>query len=332
MRRTGKIAPYLDESGHILPGSVAEIARLPIGGLEQGMILKGRNAQNPVLLFLHGGPGNPEYILAKGCSLHLEDYFTVCWWDQRGCGMSYTGIKPGTITLEQMVNDTVEVANYLRGRFGKEKIYVMGHSWGSFLGVQAVSQYPQLFEAYIGVGQVTNQLESEKLAYDYMLDFARRAGDAKTVRKLSAYHLTDADSITMKYLMLRASLAGKLGIGVFHEPRSNLSLMSPYFLAREYTLRDKYGLVLGLGSVNQPMSRAQLLISLAQAVPRLAVPVCIIHGVYDMQVSYQLSREYFDALEAPVKRFYAFEHSAHSPLFEEPERFMQIIRQDVLHR
>ena len=328
----GKIAPFLDESGNVLTDSVSEIVNVEINGMKQGMIIKGRSDKNPVLLFLHGGPGNPEYVFTKDYPLNLEDYFTVCWWDQRGGGMSYSSsIKPGTITLEQMISDTVQVTNYIRERFNKEKIYLMGHSWGSFLGIHTIQQYPELFEAYIGIGQVTDQLESERLGYEHMLSIAQSENDKKTIKKLTGYKLIGAKSVTQDYLMLRSNIMSKQGNGMLHAPPSKLSLLMSVFQTREYTLSDKYGYAMGsLLSLNQPMNDSQFATNIFESITKLSVPIYIIHGVYDRQVSYQLSKEYFEVVDAPLKFFYTFENSAHSPLLEEPERFMQIIKNDVL--
>lgn len=328
----GKIDPYLDEEGHVPEGSVSEILRLEIGGMEQGMILKGKSGQNPVLLFLHGGPGNPEYVMAKESSVGLEDAFTVCWWEQRGGGMSYSPSIPAeSMTLEQMVSDTVEVTNYLRGRFGVDKIYLAGHSWGSFLGVHTVSQYPELYAAFIGIGQVTDQLESEKLGYDHMLGTAKAQGDKKSLDKLAKYTLAGPESITTEYLMLRSSILGKQGNGVYHIPRSALSLLLSVLRAKEYTLSDIYGYAMGsLLSLKSPANEAVMATNLRETLTEVDVPVYICHGAYDRQVSYALAKEYFELLEAPEKRFYTFERSAHSPFLEEPEEFMRIIREDVL--
>lgn len=329
----GKIAPYVDEHGEVIAGSVLEITKVEIGGMEQGMIITGKNEQNPVLLFLHGGPGNPEYVLAKDYPIHLEDYFTVCWWDQRGSGMSYQSSLPAeTVTLAQMVSDTVEVTNYLRERFGQDKIYLRGHSWGSFLGVNTVSQYPELYEAYLGIGQVTDQLESEKLGYAHMLSTAKAAEDEHDVKKLSAYTLTDADSITADYLMLRSDLMSKQGNGVFHVAKSKFrDLLLPILQAKEYTLTDKYGYAMGaMFALKCPINQSQFTTNLREEVPTLEVPVYLFHGAFDRQVSYDLAKQYFSQLQAPHKQFYTFEASAHSPFMEEPGKFMDIIKADVL--
>ncbi|MBU3091054.1 alpha/beta hydrolase [Clostridium sp. CF011] len=328
----GKVESYLDENGNVLEGSVSEIARVEIGGLEQGMIIKGKKDTNPVLLFLHGGPGNPEYVLAKEYNINLEDYFTVCWWEQRGSGMSYSSsIEKGSITLDQMIFDTVEVTNYLRERFGKEKIYIMGHSWGSFLGINSIDRYPELYEAYLGIGQVVNQFESEKLGYELMLSTAEANGDEKSIKNLKKFTLNTPEDITTDYLMVRSSIMNEQGYGVFHMPKSKCGLLMPIFKAKEYTIKDKYGYAAGsLLSLEQPMNHSINITNLNETIKELKVPVYIFHGIYDKQVSYDIALKYYEGLKAPKKQFYKFENSAHSPFMEEVDKFMGIIKEDIL--
>ena len=172
----GKPTPFVDENGNPLAGSISEKVFVNINGVEQGMFIKSKDATHPVLLYLHGGM--PDYFLTQKYPTGLEDYFTVVWWEQRGSGISYSAnIPPETMTLEQMISDTLEVTNYLRHRFGQEKIYLMGHSGGTFIGIQAAARAPELYYAYIGVAQMSYQLKSEKLAYEYMLQQFKENGN-----------------------------------------------------------------------------------------------------------------------------------------------------------
>ena len=321
----GKIAPHDDERG------LSEIVRVDIGGLEQGMIIKSQNVDNPVLLFLHGGPGNPQYVLFN--DIGLEEYFTVCWWDQRGSGMSYSGdLEPESITLDQMISDTVEVTDYLRNRFGKDKIYLMGLSFGSFLGINVAARHPDLFEAYMGISQVTSQLESEKLGYQSMLSVAEASGDSKSIKNLKQHHLDGPETITTDYLMLRSKTMEKQGTGVFHDSRSTFDYaIMPLLRAREYTLSDKYGFIAGsLFMLKTPANSAQFSTNIMETITTIEVPVFFFHGVHDRVASYDLSRQYFDMLTAPRKEFFSFEHSAHSPHMEEPQRLVELIREHIL--
>jgi pimeloyl-ACP methyl ester carboxylesterase len=136
-----------------------------------------------VLLYLHGGM--PDYFLTALYPTSLEDLFTVVWWEQRGSGISFsTDIPRETMTLEQMISDTLAVTEYLSRRFGKDKIYLMGHSGGTFIGIQAAAQAPEKYHAYIGIAQMSYQLKSEKLAYDYMLSRFKEIGDRHMTKRL----------------------------------------------------------------------------------------------------------------------------------------------------
>jgi pimeloyl-ACP methyl ester carboxylesterase len=167
----GKPRLLLDSNGRALAKSISEKIWVDINGIEQGMFIESQNDANPVLLMVHGGPGMPDHFLTKRYPTGLEELFTVVWWEQRGTGLSYHGDIPArTMTVNQFVSDTLVVTNYLRSRFGKEKIYLMGHSWGSLIGIQAAARAPELFHAYIGMAQMSYQLESERLAYEFMLE------------------------------------------------------------------------------------------------------------------------------------------------------------------
>ena len=152
----GKPRLLLDSNGRALANSISEKIWVDINGIEQGMFIESQNNANPVLLMVHGGPGMPDHFLTKRYPTGLEELFTVVWWEQRGTGLSYYGDIPAkTMTVNQFVSDTLAVTNYLQSRFGKEKIYLMGHSWGSFIGIQAAARAPESFYAYIGIAQKT---------------------------------------------------------------------------------------------------------------------------------------------------------------------------------
>lgn len=165
----GKPKQFLDENGNMLQGSVSEKIHVEINGIQQGMFILSQNKQNPILLFVHGGPGMPEYFLFEQYATDLADYFTVCLWAQRGAGLSYSSDIPlETLTVEQFVEDTIAVTKYLSQQFQQEKIFLMAHSWGTFFAIQAAQRAPQLYHAYIGMAQIVNVVESEKEAYIYM--------------------------------------------------------------------------------------------------------------------------------------------------------------------
>ncbi len=326
----GKPEPFKDKNGNPLQGSISEKTFITIGGFRQGMFIKGKNQGNPVLLYLHGGI--PDYFLTRNYPTGLEEYFTVVWWEQRGSGLSYSASIPAeTMNLDQMISDTKEVTNYLRTRFGQEKIYLMGRSGGSYIGIQVAARTPELYHAYIGVGQMSDHSKSERLAYDYILKKYREAGDRKMVRKLEASPVTDV--IPYGYLKLRDEAMHSLGIGTTRDMNSIITgVFIPSLTCREYTVREKINLWRGkVKSGVHPLWDTIIATDLIQQVNEVSIPVYFFHGKYDYTVSYTLAKQYFEALQAPVKGFYTFEDSAHSPIFEEPERVKEIVERDILN-
>jgi pimeloyl-ACP methyl ester carboxylesterase len=327
----GKAKPFLDERGKPLEGSISEKIHININGIEQGMFIKSKDSTNPVLLYLHGGM--PDYFLTQKYPTGLEDYFTVVWWEQRGSGLSYNAdIPPEMMTLEQMISDTKAITNWLRKRFGQDKIYLMGHSGGTFIGIQVAAQAPELYAAYIGVAQMSNQLRSERLAYEYMVKQFRENGNIKMVRKLEAAPVTMKDGIPDVYLALRDLAMHSLGIGTTHDMHSVITgIFLPSLTSREYTLIEKVNMWRGKSRSGISTLGADMLTTdLTIKVPELKLPVYFFEGIYDYTCSYTEAKSYFEKLKAPIKGFYTFEKSAHSPLFEEPEKMQHIIREDIL--
>ena len=332
----GRPQPFLDESGAPLAGSLSEKIRVEINGMEQGMFIKSKNIRNPVLLFVHGGPGMPEYWLTQRYPTGLEDHFTVVWWEQRGAGLSYNpDIPPETMTAEHFIADTLTVTRYLLERFGQEKLYLMGHSWGSYIGIQAAAQAPELYHAYIGMGQVTYQLQSEHLAYDYALAYYRQNGDQRMARKLEAAPPTMTVPLPAAYEALRDAYMHGAGIGTTREMKSVITgIFLPSFQFREYTLAEKVNLWRGKvhsRSHDFGLWDTMQATDLTQQVTALALPVYFFHGQYDYTCVYPLARAYFEKLDAPLKGFYTFAISAHTPIFEEPEKALAILLEDVLN-
>jgi pimeloyl-ACP methyl ester carboxylesterase len=326
----GRPTPFLDDNGKPLPGSISEKIRVNINGVEQGMFIKGKDSSNPVLLYLHGGM--PDYFLAQDYPPGLDEYFTVVWWEQRGSGLSYSSdIPPESVNPDQLVSDTLSLTNYLRARFGQKKIYLMGHSGGTFIGIQAAARAPELYRAYIGVAQMSNQLESEKLAYAYMLERFKDDGNAKMVRTLGEAPVSDSVPLPDSYLAVRDSAMHSLGIGTTHDMKSIVTgLLLRSFENREYTLSEKIGMWRGKIFSGSRLWNTQLSTDLTKKVTRLEIPVYFLHGVYDYTASYPLAKSYYEQLDAPLKGFYTFTKSAHSPLFEEPKRMREIMQTDVL--
>jgi pimeloyl-ACP methyl ester carboxylesterase len=326
----GTPKPFLDDGGKPLAGSISEKIHVNINGIKQGMFIKGRNSGNPVLLYLHGGV--PDHFLKDRYPTSLEEVFTVVWWEQRGSGLSFhPDMAPESLNPEQLVSDTLALTKVLRTRFGQDKIYLMGRSGGTFFGIQAAARAPELFHAYIAVGQISHQLESERLAQRHMLQRYKDAGNHKMAQRLEAAPIGATVPLPAAYLELRDVAMHELGVGTTHDMKSVFTdMFLRSLLHREYTLGEKINLWRGKLFSGSRLWNTQLSTDLTQKVTRLDIPVYFLHGVYDYTVSYPLAKAYFERLEAPVKGFYTFKQSAHTPFFEEPEKTRQIIRADVL--
>lgn len=327
---------FRDRNGEILKGSISEKIFANIGGVKQGMFIRSKNIDNPVLLFLHGGPGFPNYFLIEKFNPGLEDFFTVCYWEQRGGGLSFTPqVSIETMTLDQLISDAIEVTNYLRERFNREKIYIMAWSGGTTIALPAISKSPELFYAYIAMGQITNQPESERIAYDFMIQRLNELDDQISVKDLEKYnHLeTKSDLITFYNSVTRDKLMHELGIGTMRSMKSVFKdIFLPVWACRAYTLKEKYIIwkskMIFLPKTN--LKTETLNTDFSVAYPEIKIPVFFICGKYDLTVNTGLAEDYYHRLIAPLKRFYIFENSAHGPLFEEPDKFREVLEKDIL--
>lgn len=329
----GRPAPLRDADGSVIPGSLSERVTIQVGGIPQSMFIQSADPTNPVLLFLHGGPGMVEFFMEKDYPTGLERHFTMVWWEQRGAGMSFSSaIPPESMTLEQMIADTIEVTDYLRARFGKEKILLLGHSWGAYLGIQVAAAAPDRFLAYVGMAQIAHQLRSEVLARDHLIAAYRTQGDDAMVRRLEAAPVSMAAGTSDAWMRLRDRAMHEMGVGHMHEMHSVITgIFLPMWRVPAYTLAEKINIWRGK-LWSRPFFWEDLLRDdLSARLTEFDLPIYFLTGRHDYTANAELSRAYFEEIDAPVKGFYLFDDSAHSPLFEEPERATEILLQDVLH-
>jgi pimeloyl-ACP methyl ester carboxylesterase len=317
--------------GSPLPGSIAELVTVPIGGHDQSIMLRGNDIHAPVLLFLEGGPGGTAVGQMRASGKGLERSFVVATWDQRGTGKSAAAMEPvATFTVAQAVRDTIAVSQYLRGRFGQSRIYLVGSSWGTTLGVLTARQRPDLFHAYVGTGQMVDQQETDKLMYAESLAYARRAGDAGFASRLQA-----------------------IGTPPYNDPLAYPVAIASNPQWRDYTpgpdhdARSAYPASLfvpELSFTEQVRSMAALIDTFAWLYPqlqdidfrrdvrRLDVPVYVVEGAHEAPGRAVLAREWFAALSAPGKHLVTFEHSGHNPHLDEPGRFATFMQTVVLRQ
>ena len=317
MKHLGRTALFRGPNGEILSGSIAEIAYLRLGGLEQWVMIRGQNAGNPALILLHGGPGFPEMRLFRRFNAALEKSFTVVYWEQRGTNKSYhRKIPKATMTVAQFITDLNELVDAVRKRFEKSKVVIYGHSWGSALGVLYAACFPEKVAAYVGAGQIGDLPASEVICYDFTLAEAERRGNRKALEELRA--IGPPPHTARKVVVERKWLTRFVGMvrGMSMWEISRIMISGP-----ECSILDLPNILRGTLFSTYAMWEEVSALDLVKAVPALRMPVFFFLGRHDHVIAPETSVAYFDVLAAPAKRLVWFEESAHEPAFEEPVKF-----------
>lgn len=313
----------IDENGNTIKNSIAELRALKLNGRKQWVSIRGWDKSKPVLLFLAGGPGGSQMVAVRNELKELEKHFVVVNWDQPGSGKSYYAHKIKNITVETYIDDGYALTEYLKERFSQEKIYLIGESWGSALGIFLIDKYPESYHAFIGTGQMVDFLETEKIDYYKAIEIAKGKGNIKLVDKLKAngeppYYGSDMVWKSSLYLNYLTEYMSKLSN--VHNPGYN-TLRD--ICGNEYGLLDRInffrGIVLTFNNVYQQLYH----IDLREDYTKLDVPVYFFLGRYDFNAPTSLVEEYESVLEAPEKKIVWFEHSAHSPWINESEKFVK---------
>ncbi|MEQ8362003.1 MAG: alpha/beta hydrolase [Cyclobacteriaceae bacterium] len=336
LKSPGKPQPISDQEGKKIDDSISKIESVLLGGIEQYLIIRGADSIKPVLLFLHGGPGSPEFSFLKNPNLELEKNYTVIYWEQRGAGKSYSsGIPSNTMTLSQLISDTRELSLFLKKRFKREKIFLMGHSWGSLLGIMTAHKYPELFHAYIGIGQVSNQYEAEKVSLEWVRERAKYFDEEKSQQELGAISLPNKSATNqewLNYLLVERSYVNKYGGGMTRERFDTWSNTGRLIIdTKEYTIVDKIKFLKGNFYSMEHLWDDQIEINLFTLIDSLQVPTFFLHGRYDYMTPLVVSKPFIDHLKAPHKLLYIFENSAHSPFLDEPEKFNSVINSIAIY-
>jgi pimeloyl-ACP methyl ester carboxylesterase len=332
-RSPASTAPLTDAHGRPVPGSIAVLEEVTLGGVRQSVLIRGRSAANPVLLFLHGGPGTSELGMLRVHNLPaLEPHFTVAVWDQRGAGKSFAAREPVSgMTVEQLVSDAHELSAWLCRRFGQEKIYLAGHSWGSALGVLTVKRWPERFRAFVGWGQVVNVEEGERISYAWALAQAEQAGDARSVAKLKAIGAPPYPEPLRPRLVAQRSILGRYGGEVHGNPRGGLpAVLGGLLKAREYSWPDRINVFRGILAGMRLLWPQILSIDLLEQAPELEVPVYFLEGRHDHEAPSVLVERYHRVLRAPRKTLVWFERSAHFANTEEADAFNRFFVERLL--
>jgi pimeloyl-ACP methyl ester carboxylesterase len=301
-----------------------------IGGIEQWITIEGDNGENPVVLFLHGGPGDADSPFADSLYRGWEREFTLVQWDQRGAGRTYTKNGPSiepTMTMDRMVQDGIEVAEFLAHHLHKPKIVVVGISWGSILGASMVHARPDLFYAYVGVAQMVNWIENVQASYTRVLELARRADDQPAIATLTAVGPPPWNAIS-KWPQFRkwqrAYQAKNVKVGPPNMTR-NPAYDSPDERA-QYDEADDFSFIHFVGlDMSGPLTH----VDLSALGTDFEIPLFIVQGEQDLVAVPYLARAFLDRLTAPQKEFYLVPGAGHAPSSGGLSLILQILREEV---
>lgn len=294
-----------------------------INGRKQAISIRGDEKGLPLLLYLHGGPGDTALPLVNKYNKDLEKYFTVVVWEQRGAGKSYYNFDNEHITIDTFVNDAVVIIKDLLKKYKQEKLYLVGHSWGSVLGIKVIQSCPELIYTYVGCGQVINMEKSCKIAYEYAIKKSLEAKNKKELEKLKGIDYTykaqswidDLLYVTGKVVKYKGSFYGKKNYNI---------MIKDFILSREYSIRDLIKRQKGSYQAIKYIWPELMGINF-EGIHKFDVPVVFIEGRYDYHVSSNLVKEYFDTIESE-KQFYWFENSCHFPQWCEPQKFTEVMK------
>jgi pimeloyl-ACP methyl ester carboxylesterase len=314
------------------PSGVQESYKTKIGGVEQWLNVRGHDKGNPIILFVHGGPAAPLTPGIWQFQRPLEEYFTIVNWDQRGAGKTFGEVDPAsisdTIRIARYVDDAVEVADYVKRRYQKDKLILMGHSWGTIVGMHAALKRPDLFHAYVGVGQVINVRDNERISFDYGLQQARAHDNTEAVRELEAIAPYPGSlPITRERIIAARKWAQFYGGLTAYREHSRYyfraPLLSPDYDADDVCAVDR-GNVFTLGRILPEFLQVDF-----KGVSKFPIPLLMFMGRHDYTTPSGPTAEWLAKVEAPFKQGVWFERSSHMIPWEEPGKMLVSLLQHV---
>ena len=323
--------PFIDDDGAPIAGSIAEEEWIEVNGLQQWTLTRGLDRDNPILLVLHGGPGAGEFAWFRAYNSNLEAEFVVVHWDQRGAGKSFDpeATPPESMNLPQFIADIDVVVDHLRAKFGRERITLLGHSWGSLLGTMYAAAHPEKVSAYIGTGQIADMTDNERVSYEFALAEATRRQHAQAMEELTEI---GPPPYSVEATLIQRQWLTEFGGGLTHDGRSQASLAWVALSMPEFNLLDLIALIRSAFFALDHLWEGLASANLDRTLLTFDVPVFFILGRHDYQTPSVLAEPFFNELTAPDKELFYFENSAHAPPWEEPDRFFQVMVSDIKPR
>ena len=302
---------------------IDELFSKEIGGTRQWISILAEDIKKPILLMLHGGPGTPCMRFFRKHNRDLTRHFIMVTWDQRGTGRSYSSKMPlESMTLNQLVEDTHELTLYLKTRFNRDKVFILGHSFGATLALQVINKYPEDYHAYFAVSQFVHAERNEAESYAFAMKKAKALGDNKSLKKL--YKIGEPVhgfyKGGLKDTMVEKAIISKFK-GDTYQRGSSLALIFGLLFSKEYGYHRFFKSLKGIKFSLEHLGKSLEGINYFLQIPKVDIPIYFFSGRHDYLTPQNILMEYYHKLSAPHKELIVFENSAHSPLWEEANVF-----------
>lgn len=295
---------------------------IEVNGDIQNIRVRAAKKGLPPVLFLHGGPGVCDRHLVMKNHSALAETFTLVCWDQRGSGKSFRpAVRESKISVGTYLDDVEFMLEYVAGKFGVRRVALVGHSWGSVIGLSVAARRPDLVAVYIGEGQFVDGDRNEEQSYLFCLDEAKKRGDIRALKVLENGAPKDGVYPDRKAMMTQRDCLSRYGGAVYGEKQGLVKgILMPLLKSPEYSLADVIKYARGATYLTDVLW-SEIVAQKLSRIKRLDVPVAITQGRHDFNTPSAIAKEWFDALDAPYKKWVWFEDSAHSPDAEEPEKW-----------
>jgi pimeloyl-ACP methyl ester carboxylesterase len=315
---------------------ISSLEEIKLGGLKQWIFIRGTDQNNPVLLFLHGGPGAPLLGMSSSRKYDAEmiKHFTVVHWDQRGAGKSfYSDIPVDSMTLDRLVEDCNDLIDYLRNRFHTQKVFIVAHSGGTIIGINTAYKYPGKIHAYVGVAQVINEYEQHKVSFDFLVEEAEKSGDVGRQNAIKAIGPPPYES-PKKFLEMEGHIFHYGGFMRDKRARAQMvTLVISFLTSPEYSLSEGIRTFRNRGfdfTINAMWEELKN-VNLTKEIQSIEVPIYFFEGKYDVTTPTVVVEEFYDNLDAEKgKKLFIFENSGHMPMIEEKEKYQDLLINVVL--
>lgn len=302
--------------------SINILEQVEINGTKHEIMIRGQDKSNPILIFVHGGPGCSEIPYATKYQDLLEKDFTIVQYDQRGSGKSYHFFEDySNISSQLLVSDLLAMTDYISERFGKKQVLLVGHSFGTYIALQAANKAPEKYRAYIGIGQMSNTIQSEKDILKYCIEQAKNVGNENDVKMLGKL----TSKIEKGEILTPRDYVRKYG-GTSRLINDNYDYIEGFLFHPEYNLLDTIRYFLGIRATHDVLITESIKKPLTKIITSIKIPCYFIMGKYDYMTSSESAKSYFNSLLADEKEFISYSNSAHYPQFEEKDKFARWLK------